>query len=334
MTRCRWTLLAALPALLWAGAALAQASAPGPSAPGPSFDCAKASTASEKAICASPELAAEDVAVSNAFLALLKQLPAAPQAALKADQKNWITDRDGGCFDKKDAELAQCLLAAMRLRQYFLAGAGDNGAAGAPPLLPTFYAESKKGAYDIAIAYPQFAAAAPKFDAAAHDAAFGKTTLAEYRQNAPNRFNGSSNSYDVTYETTWLTPQLVSVTFQFGAYAGGAHPNNWRVALLWNPATDKAIALGDFLADPEKAVPAISALCKAQAEKDDWGLFDNPDFDAVVKETKSWAIDKDGVTIMFDPYSVTPYVAGPHDCRLSYDDLKDLLKPGGVLPPK
>jgi hypothetical protein len=37
---------------------------------------------------------------------------------------------------------------------------------------------------------------------------------------------------------------------------------------------------------------------------------------------------------MFDPYSVTPYVAGPHDCRLTYDDLKDLLKPGGPLPPK
>ena len=320
----RRTLVVALLPVLWASTAAAQAS----------FDCAKASTVAEKAICADPALAAADVAVSKAYSDLLKALPAAQQAALKADQRNWVTGRDGGCFDKKDAELTQCLLAAMQGRRQFLAGEGDNGAAGAPPLLPAFYAESKKGAYDITIAYPQFAAAAPQFNAAAHDAAYGKTTLAEYRQNAPNRFNGSSNSYDVTYETTWLTPQLVSVTLQFGGYAGGAHPNNWRVGLLWNPATDKAIALGDFLAEPEKAVPAVSALCKAQAEKDDWGLFDNPDFAAVVKDTKSWAIDKDGVTVMFDPYSVTPYVAGPHDCRLSYADLKDLLKPGGVLPPQ
>jgi len=326
----RWTLWAVLPPLLCSGAAFAQASAPA----GPSFDCAKASTASEKAICASPDLAAADVAVSKAYSDLLKALPAAQQTALKADQKNWINGRSGGCFDKKDAELTQCLLAAMQTRRQFLVGEGDNGAAGAPPLLPAFFAESKKGAYDIMIIYPQFAKpAAPKFNAAAHDAAYGKNTLAEYRQNAPNKFNGSSNSYDATYETMWLTPTLVSVTFQFGEYSGGAHPNNWRVALLWNPATDKAVALGDFLADPEKAVPAVSALCKAQAEKNDWGLFDNPDFDTVVKDTKHWAIDKDGVTIMFDPYSVTPYVAGPHDCRLSYDDLKDLLKPGGVLPP-
>ncbi len=37
---------------------------------------------------------------------------------------------------------------------------------------------------------------------------------------------------------------------------------------------------------------------------------------------------------MFDPYSVTPYVAGPHDCRLTYAEFKDWLKPGGPLPPK
>lgn len=320
---CR-AFFAALPMLLCASAASAQAS----------FDCAKASTASEKAICADPGLAAADKAMGDAFTALFKKLPAAQQSALKADQGNWVTGRDGGCFQMTGDTLTQCLLTATNQRTNFLLGAGDNGPANAPALLPVYYVESKKGAYEITIAFPQFAAAAPKFNAASHDAAYGKNTLAEYRQNAPNRFNGSSNSYDVSYETTWLSPQLVSVTWQFGAYAGGAHPNNWRVALLWNPATDKAIALGDFLSDPAKAVPAVSALCKAQAEKDDWGLFDNPDFDTVVKDTKSWAIDKDGVTVMFDPYSVTPYVAGPHDCRLTYDDLKDLLKPDGVLPPK
>jgi hypothetical protein len=31
---------------------------------------------------------------------------------------------------------------------------------------------------------------------------------------------------------------------------------------------------------------------------------------------------------------VAPYVSGPHDCRLSYAELKDWLKPGGVLPPQ
>ncbi len=137
--------------------------------------------------------------------------------------------------------------------------------------------------------YPQFARpAAPKFNAAAHDAVFGKNTVAEYRRNGPNPINGSSNSYQVSYETTWLGPQLVSVTFQFGEYSGGAHPNNWRARRCCGTRRPiRRSRSADFLADPAKAVPAISALCKAQAEKDDWGLFDNPDFDAVVKDTRT-----------------------------------------------
>jgi uncharacterized protein YecT (DUF1311 family) len=324
MTGYRRIFIAALPPLLWASAAWAQAS----------FDCSKASTASEKAICADPKLAAADKAMGDAFTALFKKLPAAQQTALKADQVNWVTNRDGGCFQMTGDTLTQCLLTATKQRTNFLAGVGDNGAAGAPPLLPTYFNQSKKGKYDITIAYPQFAPpVGVKFNTAVKDPIFGKDAVKQYEAPPPAGMPGS-NFYQVTYDATYLAPQLLSVTLQFGGFAGGAHPDNWRVGLLWNPASDTAVALGDVLADAATGVPAISALCKAQAEKDDWGLFDNPDFDAVVKETKSWAVDKDGVTIMFDPYSVTPYVAGPHDCRLTYADLKDLLKPGGVLPPK
>lgn len=325
MTGNRRSSCTAILPMLWATAAAAQ----------PGFDCTKATTAAEKAICADPRLAGADAAMTKAFAALLRARLPVQQAALRNDQKRWVTERDAGCFDKKDDALARCLLAATRARQHFLAGEGENGAAGAPALLPVYFLELRKGAYDITIAYPQFAApAAPKFNAAVHTLVFGNDALSEYRQDKPNPNSGAGNFYQVGYETTYLDPHLASVTLQFADFAGGAHPNNARSAVLWNPAADAPVALADFLADPSRAVPAVAALCKAQAEKDDWGLFDNPDFDAVVKDAKSWAVDTDGVTVMFDPYSVTPYVAGPHDCRLSYADLKDWLKPGGVLPPK
>jgi len=322
MIVCRCLLAAAVLAVS-TGLALAQ----------PTPDCGKAQTASEKAICGNPELAAADAAMGAAFAALAKTMPPAQQTALKLNQRAWITDRDGGCSEKKDDALAQCLLDATRTRQHSLIGEGDNGPAGAPPLLPSFFYESKKKAYEITIAYPQ-AGAAPKFNAAVHDAIFGKDALSEYRQNGPNRFNGSSNFYQASYDITYLDPHLAAVTLSFGAYAGGAHPTGWRIALLWDMATDKPIGLDAILADPKNAVPAISALCKAQAEKEDWGLFDNPDFESVVQDTKSWSVAKDGVTILFDAYSVAPYVAGPHECRLTYAELKEWLKPGGSLPPR
>jgi uncharacterized protein YecT (DUF1311 family) len=323
MTARRHALIAAMFLAISSSAVLAQ----------PSFDCAKASTAVEKAICATPDLAEADAALAQAYAALAKTLPPAQQAALRANQRGWLTDRDGGCFDQKDAVLVQCLRAAIDKRRRFLVGEGANGPTSAPPLLPAFFYEAKKKAYEIIIAYPQFAAA-PRFNAAAHDAVFGQDALSEYRQNGPNRFNGSSNYYQASYDITYLDPRLAAVTLDFSAYSGGAHPTSWRIALLWSPATDQPVALDDFLADPAKAVPAISTLCKTIAEKEDWGLFDDPDFDAVVKDAKSWSVDKDRVTLLFDAYSVAPYVAGPHECRLTYAELKDWLKPDGPLPPK
>ena len=325
MTICRSLLAVVAVLAALAGTARAQ----------PAPDCSKAHTASEKAICGNAELSAADAAMAKAYAALLKALPAGQQADLRRNQRDWITNRDGGCSDKKDDALAQCLLTATNRRRHFLAGEGDNGPAGAPALLPVYFTESRKGAYDITIAYPQFAApAAPNFNAALHDLVFGKDVLSEYRQDKPNPFNGSSNFYQVSYDITYLDQHLAAVTLQFADYQGGAHPNGSRAALLWDLGIDKPITLADFLADPDKAVPAVSAKCKAQAEREDWGLFDNPDFDSVVKDPRSWAVDKDGVTILFDAYSVAPYVAGSHECRLTYAELADWLKPGGALPPK
>jgi uncharacterized protein YecT (DUF1311 family) len=282
MTR-RIAIVLAFLSCLWAAAAAAQ----------PSFDCAKATTAAEKAICASPELATADAAMNKAFTALAKSIAPEQQAALRRDQIDWIKSRDGACFEKKDNALAACLLAETEKRRHLLLGEGDNGAAGAPALLPSYFREVRPKLYEITLAYPQFAPPATasfngaNFNKTVREPIFGKNALSEYRQNTPNKFNGSSNFYQASYDISYLSPKLASVTLQFASYAGGAHPNNWRVGVLWDIPADKAVTLEDVLADPAKAVPAISTLCKAIGEREDWGLFSDPDFAAVVGDPNS-----------------------------------------------
>ena len=58
------------------------------------FDCAKASTETEKAICASPEIAEADRAMSLTYEALIKRADAALKQALKVDQADFIKLRD------------------------------------------------------------------------------------------------------------------------------------------------------------------------------------------------------------------------------------------------
>jgi uncharacterized protein YecT (DUF1311 family) len=306
----------------------------------PAMDCGRAKTPAERAICGNPELASADAAMARAYAALRAGLPPDQQTALLADQRQWVTRRDADCGDKSGDELSRCLLAATEARRRFLAGESPNGA-GSPRLVPGFFHDARKGRYEITIAYPRLsdlgAVADAGFDRTVRAIAFGKDVVAEYRELQPGP-SGSENFYLVEYEATYLDPRLASVVFAISTYSGGAHPNSARVGLLYNFATHRRLEIADILADPEHAVPAIAAICKARlaadAEKSGWDLFDEADVGAVVREAENWAVRPSSVEILFDPYSVAPYAAGPHECPLSYAELAPWLKPGGPLPPR
>lgn len=61
------------------------------------FDCAKASTPVEKAICASPKVSAIDGALGDAFKAALQKHPEKADA-LRLDQRHWLADRDAAVW--------------------------------------------------------------------------------------------------------------------------------------------------------------------------------------------------------------------------------------------
>ena len=66
-------------------------------APSPSFDCAKAGTKVEKAICSNEELANLDKSLSDAYISLKKNLTATEVKALKDSQRMWMKQRDTSC---------------------------------------------------------------------------------------------------------------------------------------------------------------------------------------------------------------------------------------------
>ncbi len=90
---------------------------PGFSAAMPSFDCARASTASEVAICRDPVLARADAAVAAAFSRAAAAVQGADAAALTSGQRAWLRQRnacqaDPGCLQRAMAQRVAELLAA------------------------------------------------------------------------------------------------------------------------------------------------------------------------------------------------------------------------------
>ena len=118
----------------WFGMALLLAGLPAGAA-AQSFDCTKARTPSERAICAQPSLGALDRAVASAYAAALAR-PGADAPALRAAQQSWLRSRDTGCSPAARGRdiLAACLSNAMtgRLAALTPAPAAATPAAATP----------------------------------------------------------------------------------------------------------------------------------------------------------------------------------------------------------
>lgn len=81
-------------------------------APRPSYDCARAGTPIEMAICSDVALARLDRQVAERYAALVRDVYEAPKKEqLRNDQRAWIQARDGTCGPSSGAGLVQCLTA-------------------------------------------------------------------------------------------------------------------------------------------------------------------------------------------------------------------------------
>ncbi len=94
-----------------------------------SFDCSKARSPQEKAICAQPSLGALDRALAEAFAAASARAGEGA-AALRTEETAWVRDRDARC--NVPARMTACLSAAMTARIAALAPAPVAAAAPLP----------------------------------------------------------------------------------------------------------------------------------------------------------------------------------------------------------
>ncbi len=119
---------------LWLGPASSPAHAQ-------SFDCAKARTAVETAICADASLKAQDVQLAQAYARLLAATQArAPEKAaqIRDDQRRWVQERERSCAAQGEASarIVACIAGFYRTRSAAIAAALTTAAPALPPTAP------------------------------------------------------------------------------------------------------------------------------------------------------------------------------------------------------
>ena len=308
--------------------------------PASALDCARASTASEKAICADPAALKADAELGKAYKSLLASAPQAERAAIVASEARWLNTRDGDCADEKGAALAACLRNATERRRAYLSGAPEAGPGAPGRLAPHIRVENGgKGKADVDFEFLTFPVPASAGERA-FNAAVAKLSgdVVEPEKGDPH---SDQYGYGRTMRLAYASPRLVSAHVDAYEYTGGAHPNSYTANVNVDMRLGRELAFADLL--DKAAAGGIFDLCADQVRKQKIDKGETPDdlgdpaelrknVEAASGDLKAWSFGADAAVIGYDPYAVGAYAEGAFSCTIPYATLRPLAKPDFPLP--
>ena len=321
--------------------------------------CAKAVTRQDKAICASPELAAANDKVAAAFKDARAQVPAELADGMRADQSAWLRNAAVDCNARKG--YSDCLLGYFAARTEQLAKpmepfGGRNflwrstwvSAKDKPAPVPEDCdVDNTWGFSTLSATWPQLAsggAEAKAFNQALEAAARNfnhpgvKGPIATWTQalGIP-----SQSVTTVRVELNYVGNKMIDATIESNptghcdTYPTGSNRAfNWLLAEqremeardIFIPTSDWKKILEDNLRKSVATYSEGSDFPKATAAADLKALlqiYDNP---------HNWQLDPDGLTIVFSEGKVLSHGEIPSITTIPWDDLKPILQPTFEIP--
>jgi len=132
------------------------------------------------------------------------------------------------------------------------------------------------------------------------------------------------------------TPTILTIEAFNYAFTGGAHGNYGTVYYNFDAITGQVIDLKDILvADYAVSLKKIAEpifkknyLEEGMTNYSDAGFYFEND---VFKMTDNFAITKEGLKFLYNPYEVAPYALGQQEIVIPFASLKDLILPNGLL---
>jgi uncharacterized protein YecT (DUF1311 family) len=312
--------------------------------PAQAFDCAKAQSPVEKAICADQKLKAADDAMAAFYAALRDALTGDYRKSLVASQRKWLKGREDNCGYQQGAELSSCVLTETEERHRLLTAAPESGpGAGSTMVVEFIQQDGDPHHYDVDYTLIRFAKARSRGEDAFN------AQVRKIAKAAPLRRQKEAARDDLTYSAyaamtlTYASPKLVSAKVDSYDFSGGAHGNGGTSAINVDLAHGAMIKASDLFDD--KGTNALRADCVKQIfaqkkDKNDGEEFkpeDDPNYREQIivdhlKSLDSWSFWKNKAVVTFDAYSIGSYAEGPYECEFPMSKLKSLAKSRALLP--
>lgn len=306
-----------------------------------SFDCAKAITPQEKAICSSPQLSAADDQLASSYHSALAAVPADMREPTRVSQRSWLRAVAIDCQASEPGStesLPGCMLQYYQERTSFLAHLVFKiggvtfvwrSDAGAAPASKDTYSPSPQPT-TWTFAWSQALSDATEWKA--WNAAIERLVKAPPESQGETEEVGTDT--DVTVTVDFVSPQLVSTSISNFSYGhGAAHPNVELIEFNWLLKGNREIRSDDVFRPPTGWEQFLASQCdeaaRAQLGED---YADNPPpgkipdaMFGIVSNPRSWKIDSEGITIMFSPYEIGCHACTPNPVTIPWSALRPFL---------
>jgi uncharacterized protein len=308
------------------------------------FDCKKAATSIEKAICASPGLTRQDDELSKAYGSARAASSDKERKPLAVSQKRWIATRENMCGSSEGKDLEKCIGDETANRMSYLNAAPVSGPGYNGKLIPVLLQQQgSKTLYDLDYTLLKFAAPqtpAEKLLNAEAQKILDEAPLGPQSEESPAE---TPLSREVAFLLSYASPKMISVSSSLYSYEGGAHPNGGLSNINIDMVAGRMIQAADVF--PSNARSELAAECKRQlvAEKlkrnseTDYDIATDSNFQEKtiadsIDDFSRWSIFADKATVTFDAYTVGSYAEGAYACEFPMARLKSMARPEAPLP--
>ena len=192
--------------------------------------------------------------------------------------------------------------------------------------------------YQIRARYPKILSTRPGVGEAltALLEGYARKSVADFKKDFQDATQGKGDrvpwSLDLDYTLPWHNDRLMAVYFVGSSYTGGAHPNPFLGSFVLDLHTGRALGLAElFRGDYLQALSqyARTELARRDLSSDkDWiarGTAPQPDSFSVAYPTEK------GFLLIFPPYQVAPYVAGPQEVLVPWKSMAPFRLHAGIL---
>lgn len=318
-----------------------------------SFDCAKAATPFEHAICDDPELSADDEVLAKSYATAIGGLSEAALGGMRSDQRAWLDFARRACtLEAKPIETGRYDESGVQcLRNLFSARSGvleqSRMISGQRFFLKSqFRALPDLDAVEDAqpswlvgqheLNYVQLdaeAGFAQDFNAFVEAEALALAGLSGTGDGEDIAQSGSSDQSTGIFVDDVAGTRRITLALETYWYGHGAAHGNWaRTYLHYLPKANRALVAEDVFAGSEWQAALLDLAVEAlETEHGDALMLDNKqDIAQAVIDPARWDLsDPYALVLQFQPYEVSAYAYGAPSARISWEKLAPYLDESG-----